>query len=135
MISLTPEGDDEAFVATLDLVEEYLNVRKLMDDGFRDAFLELALLNRSESGRLAVAALSAQPKKKSAEQQGDGVIQSLASKYGCAEEETAGGPVKVQLGFSRDLQSCAASFAKTLEFARQVAGVVIRLQTYMNKVQ
>lgn len=132
---MTTGGDNEAFITTADLVEEYLTLRKSMDDGFRDFHLALAQLkNSSLSGRLSLVALSAPPlpQKNAKEEDGNDLIQSLASKYGCAEEATGPGRDTHGLppgGFSsRDLQPCRERFAEVLERARRVADVVSRLQ-------
>lgn len=135
---MTVDGDDEAFITTLDLVEDYLTLRKSMDDGFRDFYLALAQAkNSSSSARLSLAALSAlpHPEKNTKQNENDDLIRNLASKYGCAEEATGtptqGGPPLGSTYRSRDLQPCRERLAEVLECARQVAGVVSRLQVLL----
>lgn len=135
---MTVDDDDEAFITTLDLVEDYLTLRKSMDDGFRDFYLALAQAkNSSSSARLSLAALSAlpPPEKNTKQNENDDLIRNLASKYGCAEEATGtptqGGPPLGSTYRSRHLQPCRERLAEVLERARQVAGVVSRLQVLL----
>lgn len=135
---MTVDDDDEAFITTLDLVEDYLTLRKSMDDGFRDFYLALAQAkNSSSSARLSLASLSAlpHPEKNTKQNENDDLIRNLASKYGCAEEATGtptqGGPPLGSTYRSRDLQPCRERLAEVLERARQVAGVVSRLQVLL----
>ena len=134
---MTLDGDNKAFIATIDRVEEYLILRKSMDDGFRDFFLALAQVKNSPSSvRLSLAALSAPPlpEKNYKEEQGDDLIQSLASKYGCAEEVTGTSTLSLT-SRSRGLQPCRERLAEVLERARRVAEVVSTLQVMLCRRQ